>query len=481
MDKKKIKRPLLEYGKVPPSAIDLEKAILGALMTDNKSFDVIEGFLRPEMFYKQAHHIIFEAICELNKRNHPFDILSVDQEVTKMGSIDIAGGTFYIMQLVDKVSSGAYIDSHARIVQQKFIQRELIRTSSEIIKQAYDESTDPIELLDTAEKELASVIDSNFSSSGKKSKAEWLEEIKEDVIRAASGVPIGLSTGLECLDDKMPLEDGMIYLFAARPGMGKTSFVVCQLAKHQLDKGTKVMFASLEMPEKQLLRWFLEAYGARHRTVKFGKFFEDDRELYEKALKDVGAVDLHLFGESTLSEIFNEARFLIKKGELDILYIDYLQLIQIGMDSTDENRIITKIMGELKAFAKKYNIPIVLLSQLNRDVEKRGGNKVPQLSDLRASGSIEQGCDSIIFLFRAAYYDENAYYLIDNEEVPCENILQLAARKFKDGKIGDYYVSHSEDMKKFWDYESTSQSSSFDVADGMNPNRAFEPDKDEVF
>lgn len=467
---------MIDFGKVPPQATDLEEAVLGAVMLEQYALNKVIDILKPEMFYKENHKLIYTAVKYLYNNSKPVDILTVTQQLTKEGVLEIVGGAYGIMQLTNKISSGANSEYYARIIQQKFIQRELIRVSSEIISDAYDETTDVLELLDKAENEIGSI---NTIERNVYSKEELLEEIKKDVTDAANGKVIGLSTGIDKLDEYFTFEGGMVYLLAGRPGMGKTSFALAQLAKTQLSKGLNVLFASLEMPAKQLLRWFLQAYGAAQHTVKYGKFYEHDNELYEEALEKVAEANIHISDNPLLSNILADARNLKREDKLELIVIDYIQLTTIADSKKNTTETLEFIMAELKSFAKKYNVPILVLSQLNRQVEQRP-DKRPQLSDLRSSGGLEQIADVVVGLFRGEYYNPDAYYTIEGNDVPVKGVINVITLKSKDGKTGEVYVRYSEDLKHFYDYEYP-DSNPFSATEGMNVNYQFESKNENVF
>jgi replicative DNA helicase len=406
------------YGKIPPQAKELEEAVLGALMLEKAAYDNIVDLLRPDVFYIDAHQRIFRAMQGLQIKSMPIDLLTVVEELRIREELEIVGGPYYITKLTNAVVSGANIDTHARILVQKFIQRELVRISSEIIGEAYEDSTDAFELLDTAEAKLFEVSNShvkkNFSEiqsvlAQTMTRIEELRMKKDDI----SGVPSGFSNLDKVTNGWQPTD---LIIIAARPSVGKTAFALNlarNAALHPV-RPTAVGVFSLEMSNAQLVQRILSA-ESEVSMEKISRGTLEEYELAQLQRKGVSRLEkapLYLDDSAGLNifELRAKARKMVNKHKVGLIIIDYLQLMSGGADVKNGNREqeISRISRDLKGLAKELNIPIIALSQLNRALETRKeGNKIPQLADLRESGAIEQDADMVMFLYRPEYHGIN--------------------------------------------------------------------------
>jgi replicative DNA helicase len=404
------------YGKVPPQAKDLEEAVLGAIMLEKAAFDLVVEILKPECFYLDAHQRIFKAMKSLANKSQPIDILTVVEELRSSEELDIVGGPYYVTKLTNAVVSSANIEAHSRIILQKFIQRELIRISGEIIGDAYEDSTDVFDLLDQAETKIYDVTSQHLRNNYETidsvliktiQRIEDLRHKNEDV----SGVPSGFAT-LDRVTYGWQNTD--LIILAARPSVGKTAFAL-NLARNAAlhsSKPTPVAFFSLEMSAGQLVQRILSSESEIWlEKISRGKLEEHEmKQLYARGIQKLSQAPIFIDDTPALNifELRAKCRRLKNTGNIGMIVIDYLQL----MSGTGENRNgnreqeISNISRSLKSLAKELNIPIIALSQLSREVEKRKeGNKMPQLSDLRESGAIEQDADMVMFLYRPEYYD----------------------------------------------------------------------------
>ena len=404
------------YGKVPPQAKDLEEAVLGAIMLEKGAFDTVVEILRPECFYVDAHQRIFKAMKSLANKSQPIDILTVVEELRSLEELDVVGGAYYVTKLTNSVVSSANIDAHSRIILQKFIQRELIRISGEIIGDAYEDSTDVFDLLDQAESKIYEVTSTHLRNSYETidsvlvktiQRIEDLRHKNEDI----SGVPSGFASmdrvtyGWQSTD---------LIILAARPSVGKTAFAL-NLARNAAlhpTKPTPVAVFSLEMSAGQLVQRILAAESEIWlEKIARGKLEEHEmKQLYARGIQRLAQAPIFIDDTPALNifELRAKCRRLKNINNIGMIIIDYLQL----MSGTGENRNgnreqeISNISRSLKGLAKELQVPIIALSQLSREVEKRkDGNKMPQLSDLRESGAIEQDADMVCFLYRPEYYD----------------------------------------------------------------------------
>lgn len=407
------------YGKVPPQAKDLEEAVLGAIMLEKGAFDSVIEILKPECFYVESNQRIYRSMQSLAQKSQPIDILTVVEELKSREELEMIGGPYYVTRLTNAVVSSANIEAHSRIILQKFIQRELIRISGEIIGDAYEDSTDVFDLLDDAESKLFEITNNhlrkNFDSIDTVlvktiQRIEDLRNKNEDI----SGVPSGFKSLDRITYGWQPTD---LIILAARPSVGKTAFALnlARSAALHPTKPTAVAFFSLEMSAGQLVQRILSAESEIWlEKISRGKLEEHEmKQLYAKGIQKLATAPIFIDDTAALNifELRAKCRRLKNKHNVGLIIIDYLQL----MSGTGENRNgnreqeISRISRDLKGLAKELQIPIIALSQLSRAVESRKeGNKMPQLSDLRESGAIEQDADMVMFLYRPEYYDITA-------------------------------------------------------------------------
>jgi replicative DNA helicase len=403
------------YGKIPPQAKDLEEAVLGAIMLEKSAFDsVIDTNIKPECFYVEAHQVIFSAMQDMQQRGIPIDILTVVEELKRKEQLDAVGGPYYVTKLTNTVVSTAHIDAHARIILQKFIQRELIRISGEIIGDAYEDSTDVFDLLDESETKMFNITNNylkkNFEDIGNVlaktiNRIDELRTKEEDI----SGVPSGFASLDRITYGWQPTD---LIILAARPSVGKTAFALNLARNAALNpvKPTGVGFFSLEMSAAQLVQRILSAESEiMLEKISRGKLEEYEyQQLHAKGIKRLETAPLYIDDTAALNifEFRAKARRLVNKHNVGLIIIDYLQLMSgTGDRGSNREQEISNISRNLKALAKELNIPIIALSQLSRAVETRKESKMPQLSDLRESGAIEQDADMVMFIYRPEYYE----------------------------------------------------------------------------
>ena len=466
-DRKQKRRSSLDlgtmvYGKVPPQAKDLEEAVLGAIMLEKTAFDTVVEILKPECFYVEAHQRIFSAMQNLANKSQPIDILTVAEELRSREELEMVGGPYYVTKLTNTVVSSAHIGAHARIVLQKFIQRELIRISGEIIGDAYEDSTDVFELLDDAETKLFEITNNHLRKDYNSidtvlvntiKRIEDLRQRNEDV----TGVPSGFS-GLDRVTYGWQNTD--LIILAARPAVGKTAFAL-NLARNAVmhpTKPTPVALFSLEMSAGQLVQRILSAESEIWlEKIARGKMEEHEmKQLYARGIQRLSQAPLFIDDTPALNifELRAKCRRLKNKHNIGMVIIDYLQL----MSGTGENRSsnreqeISNISRNLKGLAKELNVPIIALSQLSRAVEQRGakdGSRIPQLSDLRESGAIEQDADMVMFLYRPEYYDINS----NAEGENTKGLTEVKIAKHRNGTLETVKLKALLHIQKFtnWD------------------------------
>ncbi|PQJ23320.1 replicative DNA helicase [Tenacibaculum sp. SG-28] len=445
----------LEKGKLPPQALDLEEAVLGAMMIDKKGIDTVIDILHPEAFYDKRHQEIYHAIYSLFQNSEPIDLLSVSNQLKKEGKLDIVGGDFYLIGLTQKVASSAHIEFHSRIILEKYIQRTLITISSEIIENAYDETIDVFDLLDDAESKLFEVTQGNLKKGAEKADSLVQQSItKIQEISTKEGMS-GLATGFSKLD---ALTSGWqpsdLIIIAARPGMGKTAFVISMAKNMAIDFNHAVAIFSLEMSSVQLItRMISSETGLTSEKLRKGNLEPHEWEQLNVKVKKLSDAPIFIDDTPALSifDLRAKARRLVSQHDVKILVIDYLQLMTAGGTGGNREQEISTISRNLKALGKELNIPVIALSQLSRSVETRGGSKRPLLSDLRESGAIEQDADIVSFIFRPEYYGMTEWD--DDDHTPCEGQGEFIVAKHRNGGLDNIRLKFTGHLAKFSDLE----------------------------
>ena len=462
----------LQQGRIPPQALELEEAVLGAMLIDKKGVDEVIDILQPDAFYKTAHQKIFEAIFQLFQDSQPVDLLTVSSELRKKGKLETVGGEFYLVQLSQRVASSAHIEFHARIILQKFIQRSLIKISNEIIESSYKESTDVFDLLDEAESKLYDITQGNIKKSSESAQSLVIEAKKRiEEISKRDGLS-GVSTGFEKLDKLTSgWQPSDLIIIAARPGMGKTALTLSMARNIAVTKQIPVAFFSLEMSSVQLITRLISAEtGLSSEKLRTGKLADHEWQQLNVKVTDLEKAPLFIDDTPSLSifDLRAKARRLSSQHGIKLIVVDYLQLMTAGTSTKSGNREqeISTISRNLKALAKELNIPVIALSQLSRAVETRGGTKRPMLSDLRESGAIEQDADIVSFIYRPEYYNIDEWD--DDERSPSEGQAELIVAKHRNGGLDNIRLKFIGHLGKFEDLDSFD--SPFEFQSKMNPN-----------
>lgn len=399
------------FGHLQPQALELEKAILGAQLIDNKAHDLISGFARKDIYYEPRHQMIQEAINTLAADGHPIDILTVTEQLARMGHLEEVGGPAYIAELSSRVASSASIEYHTKIVAQKFLSRQLIALCTRIEAKAYDETEDPGEVLQEAD---SGILDLHrlFPDGDIRTLAETAKEAQEEIMAAAAstdgvtGVP-----SFQNLDEVTAgYQNTDLVIIAARPAMGKTAFVLSTAKSVCIDQNIPAAVFSLEMSGVQLTKRLISnVCEIPGNALLTGQLRRDGWDRFDKNIQRL--LDAPLYIDDTPSLTVGafraKAKRLVREKGVRIIFIDYLQLMHAdGKRFGTRQEEVSEISRSLKTIAKELNIPVVALSQLNRAPEAREGaeNKRPKLADLRESGAIEQDADVVIFLHRPEYY-----------------------------------------------------------------------------
>jgi len=478
-----VNQQLMDIGKMPPQAVELEEAVLGALMLEKDALTNVIDILKPQSFYKDAHSRIFHAIEQLFTRSEPVDILTVTQELKKTGELDLVGGAYYITQLTNRVASAANAEYHARIVAQKFIQRELIRISTKTINDAYEDGSDVFDLLDNAEKNLLSIVEGNIKKNYDKMstlirKAIEQIEITKNNKGNFSGVPSGLTT-LDRLTSGWQKSD--LVIIAARPAMGKTALVLTMARNAAVDFDKPVAVFSLEMSSLQLVTRLI-ASESELSSEKLKKGNLEDYEFQQLNDKIRKLSDAPLFIDDTpglsVFELRAKARRLKEQHKIELLIVDYLQLMTAGGEGKgNREQEIATISRSLKGLAKELEIPVIALSQLSRAVETRGGDKRPQLSDLRESGAIEQDADMVMFIHRPEYYNITE----DENGASTLGVAELIIAKHRNGPVDSAKTRYIGQFTKFTDLDMLDQNLDYSGAPSrLSPATDFDSQSNSV-
>ncbi len=444
--------PSIEQGKLPPQAVDLEEAVLGALMLEKEALNEVIDILKPESFYKEENKKIFSAIQKLFEQTQPVDILTVTQQLKKTGELELVGGPYYITRLTNRVASSANAEFHARIIAQKFIQRELIRVSGEIYNEAFEDTSDVFELLDKAESNLFGITQSNIRKKYDEMSSLLYEAVKEiDKARKSDGHLTGVPSGFTQLDRVTAgWQKSDLVIVAARPGMGKTAFTLSMARNMAVDFKKPIAVFSLEMSSIQLVNRLISSEtDLSAEKLRRGQLEEYEWQQLQTKITPLSAAPLFIDDTPALSifELRAKCRRLKSQYDIQAIIIDYLQLMQSGTDSKNGNREqeISMISRSLKSIAKELEIPVIALSQLSRQVETRTGSKKPQLSDLRESGAIEQDADLVLFLYRPEYYKINEF----EDGSPAEGQAEVIIAKHRNGALETVRLKFIARLAKF--------------------------------
>ena len=453
---KLIPRPDLSgenLGKLPPQALDLEEAVLGALMLEKNALTAVIEFLRPDHFYTEQHREIYQAIVDLFKASEPVDMRTVVAQLRKNAKLEVVGGAYYIAELTSKVSSAANIEYHARIIIEMAIKRDLIQISSQVQHDAYEDTTDVFDLLDKTEQSIFAISDSNLRKNYDTMKALMFRAVQELQERknhkdGLTGVPSGF-TKLDRVLSGWQRSD--LIIIASRPGMGKTAFVVSALRNAAVDFNFPVAMFSMEMASLQLVNRLISAEAElESEKIKRGNLAEFEWQQLVHKTNRLSAAPIFIDDSPALSilELRAKCRRLKAEHNVQLIVVDYLQLMK-GDNQGNREQEIASISRALKGIAKELDVPVIALSQLSRGVETRGGDKRPQLSDLRESGSIEQDADIVMFLYRPEYYK----ITVDEEGLPTQGLAEVIVAKHRNGSLDTVRMKFIGKYTKFVDFE----------------------------
>jgi len=464
--------------KVPPHNLEAELSIIGGIMVEPESFDVVSDIVHAEDFYKLAHQKIYQAIVDLQAKSQPVDIITISNHLAQKKDLDAIGGPSTLADILNQVPAAINLRGYAQIVKEKSILRRLISTSSEIMNEAYDESYESMDaFVDGVEAKIFKLTEQKDTKSNLTSAADLIK-FSIDKITEMSGKSqevTGIASGFPTLDKMTAgFQPGDFVILAARPSMGKTAFSL-NLALHAaMELKKSVAYFSVEMGKEQLMMRILASEAKVNMSdVRIGRIKDNEwPRLIDKASK---LADTSLFIDDTSSispyEIRSKARRLKTQHGLDLILIDYLQIMGTPGKVESRERAVAEISKSLKSIAKELKVPVIALSQLNRGVEGRSGDmRKPVLSDLRESGSIEQDADLIMMLYREEYYDP------DNLDIKGQ--ADLLIRKHRNGPVGDVKLKWQAQYGHFSEWEATpyqSQGGPYNAGTGGGGQPPFQP------
>lgn len=454
--------------------MEIEQAVLGAMLIEHEAATIALQMLQATDFYKPSHRLIFETIYELYERDNPLDLLTVENELRDKKRLDQAGGPGYLADLTRAVSSSANIDYHSQIIAEKAVKRNLILSCSEIIKTAYDSSSDAYDVLDHAEQRIF-----DLSNSKSRANAQAIGDVLKDTLQYLEemrGKPSGITgvpTGLDVDKITSGFQPGDLIIVAARPSMGKTAFVLtaARNAALHLDEQlqTNVALFSLEMSNQSLVQRLLTMEGRINaQSARSGRLKDEEFKRLIDAAGRLFTAKIFIDDTPSISvmELRTKCRRLKSEHNIGMIVVDYLQLMTASVrDNSNREQEIATISRGLKALAKELDVPVVALSQLSRAVEQRGGDKRPQLSDLRESGSIEQDADVVMFLYRPEYYGIKT----TPEGHSTRGLAEIIVGKQRNGPTGSKRLYFVEDYARFENF-----TQSHDGGPEETPNQELE-------
>lgn len=458
-----------DMGKLPPQAVELEDSVLGALMIEKDAYATVAELLRPESFYKDQNRMVYEAIRALAAKDQPIDMLSVAEKLKSLGNLDKAGGAVYLSELTRKVASTAHLTYHAQVVAQKATARELIQMAARIEEAAYDETQDVEDLMQVAESDIFEI-----SQRAQKRDVTQIDPVIAEAferMKKASkneGNISGIPSGFKALDKiTSGWQKSDLVIIAARPAMGKTAFVLSMAKNIAVNYHKPVAMFSLEMSNVQLVnRLIMNVCEIEGDKIKNGKLTKQEWSQLEHKINELLGAPIYVDDTPSLSvfELRSKARKLVKEHHIELIIIDYLQLMNAsGMSFGSREQEVSIISRNLKALAKELDIPIIALSQLNRGVEARTGvdGKKPQLSDLRESGAIEQDADMVCFIHRPEYY---RLYNDEKTGKDLRGLGQIIVAKHRNGATDEIWLRFRSKLAKFQNEDETWDESELDAS-----------------
>ena len=462
-----------EHGKVPPQAVDMEEAVLGAAMLEHKGMIAIADKLIPEVFYKEAHQLIYQAMMDLFIDNEPIDILTVTNKLKNKGELELVGGAYYISEITSRVSTSANIEYHSRVILQKYASREAIRISSEITRESFEDTSDIFEILQDAMKRFSKLYN-GFLAQGVVHVSETVKQVGEkmDAVREGKLSMMGIPSTIAKMDAVLlGFVDTNLYILAGRPGTGKTAYMLTLIKNIAVDQKIPVGVFSLEMGSDQLTMRLLSTLShIPYQNLQKADYVIQDEERLKNAQRVLKSSPIFIDDTAGINYVEMKAKVfeMVQDHGVKMIFVDYLQLMRVP-ENRNKNREneVSEISRNLKAIAKEVDIPVFALAQLSRAVEMRK-NKRPQLSDLRESGSIEQDSDVVLMLYRPHYHKITALEEdVGTDEVRktqiSEDYTETLIEKNRHGPLGKVLVRFNKDTISFTDSEANFDDMVMDV------------------
>jgi replicative DNA helicase len=466
----------VDLGRKSPQSIEMEKAILSAIMIDKDAIDTVREILTENSFYLPSHQKIFTAAMRISARNEPVDLGMLAEQLQRDGVLEMCGGPTYLIELSNTVASSANVEFHSRIVAQKYISRELIKLGNEVIKHGYDSTKDVFETLDETESKIYQLAE-NYTSEDPVNTSQVLGgalgDLQDRMDKSLNNDLQGVETGFKMLNELSGgWQKGDLIIVAGRPGMGKTAFTLALARNAAVMAGKSAAFFSLEMPTNQLMMRLISSESdIEQEKIRKGTINQAELAQITSKMDKLNKVNLFFDDTPALSVMdFRKKVRKLKRADhgLDLVVIDYLQLMTTSNVEGNNSKVITNreqqiafISRSLKSIAKELEIPIIALAQLSRSAESRGNStkpSKPMLSDLRESGSIEQDADMVIFLFREAYYDDKAE---DEEGNSLKDVATISIAKNRNGRTDSFDARFIGKYVKYCDWDDVSASPGF--------------------
>jgi replicative DNA helicase len=436
---------------------DIEDGIISALLIDITSLDEVSNILKPEMFYYNVNKIIFEVILYLENKKIGIDLITVAEELKNRNKIIEVGGVFYLTQLANKIGSTAHIVSYARLLYENFLERRVAQVGVEIYKKAISQELDVFDLIDYTGKKISEVADSIQGSNQSKMSDAIYEELKlidTRMFKAQNGSVLGVPTGFKNLDYITGgWQKSDLIILAGRPGMGKTTAAVSMCIYPAILNKIPVAFFSLEMSNEQVvsrMQSFLSGVNVSKIVKK--QMTEAEINQVQTNCKELNDAPIYIDDTPNISllELKGKCRKMVKENKIELVVVDYLQLMRSGLKTRSREEEIAEISRGLKSLAKELNIPVIALSQLSRNVESRGDKK-PMLQDLRESGQIEQDADMVVFCYRPEYYGIDQYE-VGASSFTTDGLFMLLVAKHRNGELGEVPLTFIAQQTKLTNY-----------------------------
>jgi replicative DNA helicase len=433
--------------KMQPHSIEAEQSVLGGLLLSNDAWDAVAGQLGADDFYRADHRLIFRQVARLMEASEPVDVITLSETLNANGELQTAGGLAYLAELAKNTPSAANIRAYAQVVRERSALRHLIQAAQDIAETGFNpEGRSADELIDMAERQIMQISEQGPKAGGPQPVNPLLTRAVEriDELYSSGGDITGLSTGFTDLDGMTSgLQKSDLIIVAGRPSMGKTAFAMCLVEHAVLNQSQPILVFSLEMPADQLIVRMLSSIGRINQSrIRNGKLEQDDWPKLSTAVAKLKDVPLYIDDTASLSptEMRSRARRIVREhGELGMIMVDYMQLMQVTGFTEGRTAEVSEISRNMKAIAKEFNCPVVALSQLNRSLEQRP-NKRPVNSDLRESGSLEQDADVIMFIYRDEVY---------NEDTPDKGVSEIIIGKQRNGPIGTTRLAFMGEHTRF--------------------------------